>query len=154
MVRRRAQRIRVHLGPCPIGTRPSIILGLSVTTPGYSLIVASIVRRRRVFSHLECGTGVHHIRTVPAQGRCARSGVRGPYLGFCAVWWGFPPGSGLIGPWGSPPFFDSGQVGECAALPSGACFDKRPEMPGELGGFLRAERALQRFSDSRYERVA
>jgi hypothetical protein len=57
--------------------------------------------------------------------------------GFCAVWWAFLPGSRLRRPWGSPLFFDSGQVGECAALPSGAYFHERPEMPGELGGFPR-----------------
>jgi len=49
--------------------------------------VASMVSRRagQAVSELACGTGVHRIRTVPAQGRDPSAAVFGLYLGFFAV---------------------------------------------------------------------
>jgi hypothetical protein len=61
----------------------------AVSHADQSWIIASIVSRRTGRrSHLACGTGLHRIRTVPAQGRYACVGVCGLYLAFCAVWAG------------------------------------------------------------------
>jgi hypothetical protein len=49
---------------------------------------------------------------------------------------------------------DGGQVGACRALQSGPGFDKRPEVCGEFGGFLRAEHTIQCLPEGRYQRVA
>jgi hypothetical protein len=68
---------------------------LAVSHPDQSPIVASIVSRRggQAISPLICGTGMHRIRTVPAQGRDARSRRAGFTWGLCGLV-GVPPGFG------------------------------------------------------------
>jgi hypothetical protein len=48
---------------------------------------------------------------------------------------------------------DGGQVGEGGAFHPGPGLDERPQMLGELGRFLRAERAIYRFPEGRQQRV-
>ncbi len=48
---------------------------------------------------------------------------------------------------------DGGQVGECRALQPVPGFDKRPEVSGEFGCFLRVEHTIHCFPEGRYQRV-
>ena len=66
---------------------PGMVTGAAVGASDHRLIVASMVSRRctQAISHLACGTGVHHVRTVPVQGRDPSAAVSGVYLGFCTV---------------------------------------------------------------------